>query len=392
MVAGAAGAGIAVGIVAAAGGLATGGTTVRELLPATETPGDREPASFARATAPLTIHEIYERAAPGVVQVTATEVTKVPDPFFDPFGFTGPQTETQQVLGSGFVIDKAGHILTNYHVVRDASHVEVSFSDDERMPARVIGRDASTDTAVLHVTARPRALTPLQLGNSDLVNVGDAVVAIGNPLGEDRSITSGIVSALQRSIVAPNGAPIDHVIQTDAALNHGNSGGPLLNARGEVIGVNSQIETLGGEGNVGIGFAIPINTVKSVAAQLIAHGAVVHPYLGVETRAITPDVAKLFRLPVAHGLLVGAVCRPSAASAAGLRGAREQVTVAGDTWPLGGDILVRADGVTLGSVEQLRSLVADKKPGDSLRLEIVRGDKSMTETVKLGRQPLSPRC
>jgi putative serine protease PepD len=242
------------------------------------------------------------------------------------------------------------------------------------------------------VTALPQALTPLQLGDSDLVNVGDAVVAIGNPLGEDRSITSGIVSALQRSIVAPNGAPIEHVIQTDAALNHGNSGGPLLNARGEVIGVNSQIETAGGEGNVGIGFAIPINMVKSVAAQLIAHGAVVHPYLGVEARAITPGIARLFRLPVSHGLLVGSVCRPSGAAAGGRRGAREQVTVAGDTWPLGGDILVSADGVTLGSVEQLRSLVADKKPGDSLRLVVVRGDKSMTETVKLGRQPLSPRC
>ena len=391
MAAGAAGAGIAVGIVAAAGGL-SGGTTTRELLPATETPSDREPASFAPTTSPLTIHQIYERAAPGVVQVTATRVTKVPDPFFDPFGFTGPQTETQQVLGSGFVIDKAGHILTNYHVVTNASRVEVSFSNDERLPARVIGRDPSTDTAVLQVRALPQALTPLELGDSDLVNVGDAVVAIGNPLGEDRSITSGIVSALQRSIVAPNGAAIDHVIQTDAALNHGNSGGPLLNARGDVIGVNSQIETAGGSGNIGIGFAIPINTVKSVAAQLIAHGEVVHPYLGVQGRSITPQIARLFRLPVAHGVLVGSVCRASGAARAGLHGAREHVTVAGDTWPLGGDIIVSADGVTLGSAEQLRALVAEKKPGDSFRLEIVRGDTSMTDTVRLGRQPLTARC
>jgi putative serine protease PepD len=381
-----------VGIVAAAGGLATGGTTTRELLPATETPSDREPASFAPTTAPLTIHQIYERAAPGVVQVTATQVTKVPDPFFDPFGFTGPQTETQQVLGSGFVIDKAGHILTNYHVVTNASRVEVSFSNDERLPARVIGRDPSTDTAVLQVRALPQALTPLELGDSDLVNVGDAVVAIGNPLGEDRSITSGIVSALQRSIVAPNGAAIDHVIQTDAALNHGNSGGPLLNARGQVIGVNSQIETDGGSGNIGIGFAIPINTVKSVVAQLIARGAVVHPYLGVQGRSITPQIARLFRLPVAHGILVGSVCRASGAARAGLHPAREHVTVAGDTWPLGGDIIVSADGVTLGSSEQLRALVADKKPGETVRLGIVRGDKSITDTVRLGRQPLTAAC
>jgi S1-C subfamily serine protease len=393
VVAGAAGAGIAVGIVAAAGGLSGGSTTVRELLPAGDGQQGNEPASFARSATTLSIREIYLRAAPAVVQVAATRrVSAASDPFADPFGFLGPQPRTQQVLGSGFVIDKAGHIVTNYHVVKGATRVEVSFSNDERLPARVIGRDPSTDTAVLDVKAPARALTPLLLGDSDLVQVGDAVVAIGNPLGEDRSITSGIVSALQRSIVAPNGAAIDHVIQTDAALNHGNSGGPLLNARGEVVGVNSQIETAGGSGNVGIGFAIPINTVKSVVAQLIAKGAVVHPYLGVDARAITPDIARLFRLPVRRGLLVGSVCRPSGAAQAGLHGAREQVTVAGDTWPLGGDILVTADGVTLGSVERLRSLIADRKPGDSLRLGIVRGDKTMTRTVKLGRQPLSPRC
>ncbi|MBX5474567.1 MAG: trypsin-like peptidase domain-containing protein [Thermoleophilia bacterium] len=391
--AGAVGAGLAVGIVAAVGGLGGATTTVREVLSAGAGPSSSEPATFARASRPLTIHEIYLRAAPGVVQVTATQqVTAAPDPFADPFGFFGPQTETQQVLGSGFVIDKAGHIVTNYHVVQGASRVEVSFSNDERLPARVIGRDPSTDVAVLQVKARPRALSPLQLGDSDRVQVGDAVVAIGNPLGEDRSITAGIVSALQRSIVAPNGAPIDHVIQTDAALNHGNSGGPLLNARGEVIGVNSQIQTAGGNGNIGIGFAIPINTVKSVAAQLIAKGAVVHPFLGIEVRAITPEIARLFRLPVRRGLLVGSVCRASGAARAGLRGARQEVTVAGDTWPLGGDILVKADGVTLDSAGRLRSLVADKKPGDTLRLEIVRGSRTMEVTTKLGRQPLSPRC
>ncbi len=391
--AGAAGAGIALGVTAAAGALGSGTTTVRELLAAGDAHQGSEPTSFARPSGPLTIHEIYVRAAPGVVQVSATRrVSAATDPFSDPFGFSGPQPLNQQVLGSGFVIDKAGHIVTNYHVVQGATRVEVSFSNDERLPARVIGRDPSTDTAVLEVETRARALTPLLLGDSDQVRVGDAVVALGNPLGEDRSITSGIVSALQRSTVAPNGAAIDHVIQTDAALNHGNSGGPLLNARGEVVGVNSQIETAGGSGNVGIGFAIPIDTVKGVVAQLIAKGAVVHPYLGVEARAITPTIAQLFRLPVQHGLLIGSVCRPSGAARAGLHGAREQVTVAGDTWPLGGDILVSLDGVALGSVERLQSVIADKQPGDSLRLGIVRGDKTMTTTVKLGRQPLSPRC
>jgi S1-C subfamily serine protease len=339
----------------------------------------------------LTIHQIYMRAAPGVVQVTATsKVTTQPDPFLDPFGV--PQTETQQALGSGFVIDKAGHIVTNYHVVQGASRVEVSFSNNERLPATIVGRDPSTDVAVLDVKTHSRALTPLSLGNSDLVQVGDAVVAIGNPLGEDRSITSGIVSALQRQIVAPNGAPIDHVIQTDAALNHGNSGGPLLDSRGQVIGVNSQIQTDGGDGNIGIGFAIPIDTVKTVAAQLISKGVVTHAFLGVDARSITPDVARLFRLPVKSGLLVGTVCSSTGAAKAGLRGSKQQVTVAGETWPLGGDIIVKADGIPVASVEQLRAVIAQQKPGDTLQLGIYRGAKLLSLKVKLGPQPLTPQC
>jgi S1-C subfamily serine protease len=389
--AGAAGAAIAVGIVAAAGGL-RGSTTVRELVaPSPEPP---EASSFASARKPLTIHEVYERAAPGVVQVTATSRVKVQaDPFLDPFGFGATTAETQQALGSGFVIDKSGHIVTNYHVVQGAQRVQVSFSDNERLNARVVGRDPSTDVAVLQVKTRSRALTPLSLGNSDAVRVGDAVLAIGNPLGEDRSITSGIVSALQRRIFAPNGAPIDSVIQTDAALNHGNSGGPLLNARGQVIGVNSQIQTTGANsGNIGIGFAIPINTVKNVAGQLIAKGVVLHPFLGVGARAITPHVATLFRLPVTQGLLVGNVCRGSGAAKAGLHSATSQVTVSGTTWPLGGDIIVQADGTKLSSVAQLRTIVSDLKPGDSVELELYRGSKTMDLKVKLGRQPATPLC
>jgi S1-C subfamily serine protease len=390
--AGATGAAIAVGIVAAAGGLA-GTTTVREAVsaPPLETP---EPAAFASSLKPLTIHDVYERAAPGVVQVTATSRVAVQnDPFLDPFGFGGTTAETQQALGSGFVIDKSGHIITNFHVVQGAQRVQVSFSDNERLNARIVGRDPATDVAVLQVKTRSRALTPLVLGNSDAVRVGDAVVAIGNPLGEDRSITSGIVSALQRRIYAPNGAPIDNVIQTDAALNHGNSGGPLLNARGEVVGVNSQIQTASGsDGNIGIGFAIPINTVKEVAAQLIAKGRVEHAFLGIDARAITPQVAALFRLPVQHGLLVGGVCKTGGAARAGIHAATTQVTLAGDTWPLGGDIIVKADGMRVGSLDQLRALVGDKKPGDTVSLELYRGSKTLDIKVKLGRQPASPLC
>jgi S1-C subfamily serine protease len=388
--AGAVGALVAVGIAAAAGGFGAT-TTVRDVTPQTILQPD--PASFARAAKPLTIHDIYDRDAPGVVQVTATSrVTRQPDPFLDPFGL-GPTTETQRALGSGFVIDKAGHIVTNYHVVQGATRVAVSFSNQERMPAQVIGRDPSTDLAVLAVHVSSRALTPLPLGNSDLVRVGDSVVAIGNPLGEDRSVTAGIVSALQRRIYAPNDAPIDHAIQTDAALNHGNSGGPLLNTRGQVIGVTSQIQTTGSSGgNIGIGFAIPVDTVKTVVAQLVANGYVQHPFIGVQARAITPSVAALFRLPVDHGLLVSSVCASTGAARAGLKGAKQQVTVAGSTWPLGGDIIVKAGGYQVGSVDELRQIVAQKKPGQSISLQVVRGSKSITLNVKLGRQPLSARC
>jgi S1-C subfamily serine protease len=364
--AGAVGAALALGVAAVAGGMDGSTTTVRELVSAPP-PGERETSAFAQADHPLTIHQIYLRSAPGVVQVTATS--------------------TQVALGSGFVIDKAGHIVTNYHVVQGANSVEISFSDNERRPAHVIGRDASTDIAVLQVDGLPaRALAPLELGDSDHVRVGDAVVAIGNPLGEDRSITSGIVSALQREIAAPNGAPIGHAIQTDAALNPGNSGGPLLNTLGEVIGVSSQIQT------AGVGFAIPINTVKDVAAQLISKGVVEHAFLGVETQGITRTVARLFRLPTTRGLLVGTVCADSSAAHAGLRGATQQVTLAGDTWPLGGDIIVKLDGAPVFSVAQLRSAIADSKPGQTVRLAILRGVKSLTLNIKLGRQPLSQSC
>ncbi len=377
--AGAAGAAIAVGVVAAAGSL-DGTTTVRELVEA-DAQQSPDPSAFASSSKPLTIHAIYTRAAPGVVQVTATSRVSVQtDPFLDPFGFGGSTAETQEALGSGFVIDKAGHIVTNYHVVQGAQRVHVSFSNNEQLAARVVGRDPATDVAVLQVKAQSRALMPLELGNSNLVRVGDAVVAIGNPLGEDRSVTSGIVSARQRRIVAPNGAPIDNVIQTDAALNHGNSGGPLLDTLGKVIGVNSQIQTASGsDGNIGIGFAIPINTVKDVAA-------------GINARAITPRVAALFRLPVRQGLLVSTVCHNSGAAVAGLHGATQEVTLAGVTWPLGGDIIVKADGLRVASVDQLRTIVGDKKPGDSVELVLDRQSSTLDVKVKLGRQPASLVC
>jgi len=385
--AGALGGALALGGAAAVGGFDTT-TTVREIPAPLPAPISlNQPAAKSGA---LTVNAIYKHDAPGVVQVTATEVTSAQsvDPFF---GFAFPAQQKSQSLGSGFVIDKAGHIVTNYHVVEHARSVDVSFSNNESMKAKLVGADPSTDIAVLQVDAHSRALTPLVLGNSDVVRVGDSVVAIGNPFGYDRTVTAGIVSALQRVIQAPDSYSIDHVIQTDAALNKGNSGGPLLDARGDVIGVNSQIAADSGSGgNVGIGFAVPINTVKTVAAQIIKTGHAEHAFLGISLKAITPDAAKLFHLPATHGLLVASIAPGSAAAKAGLRAGSANATLAGETYPLGGDLITKVDSTPLYSLDQLRDVIDDHQPGDTVRLETFRGDQQRTVTVKLGRQPASP--
>ena len=341
--------------------------------------GTAEPATFP-SSGGKKISDIYEGAKHGVVQVTSTSV--VSDSFFG--------AQEQQAQGSGFVIDKDGHVVTNYHVVEGAKKVQVSFSDEEEMNATVVGTDPSTDIAVLKIQgAMSRSLTPLTLGDSSQVKVGDAVVAIGNPFGLERTVTAGIVSALQRQIQAPNGFQIDEVIQTDAAINHGNSGGPLLNANGDVIGVNAQIETESG-GNVGIGFAIPIDTVKDVASQLIKEGKVEHAYLGVELATITSDLASNFRVPVDKGVLIQHVRDGSPAADAGLKGGSTQVVLAGQTFWLGGDVITKADGQAVETSDQLASVVTSKEPGDSLDLEVHRGQETLNVTVELGRQPSTP--
>jgi S1-C subfamily serine protease len=374
------GGGVALGGAAAFGDLGGKTTTIREFQP------QLSAASAAAPARGLSIREIYQRSAPGVVHVTSTSVVNVPaDPFF---GNVFPTQQRRQSLGSGFVIDKAGHIVTNYHVVSDAKQISVSFSNGVHTKAATVGTDPSSDLAVLKIHASSRAFTPLPLGNSDRIRVGDPVVAIGNPFGLDRTVTAGIVSAIQRAITAPNGYTIDHVIQTDAAINHGNSGGPLLNARGEVIGVNSQIETGdSGVGNVGIGFALPSNTVKSVIAQLIREGRVDRAFIGITATAITRDLARVFRLPVSKGLLVQSVQPRSGAAAAGLKAGTTQVVLAGESYDLGGDIIVSADGTPVANLDRLRDVVATKKPGEDLRLVVYRGNKRTTITVTLGRQP-----
>jgi S1-C subfamily serine protease len=374
---------LAGGVIVLGGAAAFGKLDARTTVVRQEAAPASEPASFAQPKH-LSIHDVYDMAAPGVVHITAT--TRVQQPADPLFGTQGA-TQVQQAIGSGFVIDKSGHIVTNDHVVSGASRVQVSFSDNESVKARIVGEDPTTDIAVLQVEAPSRALRPLTLGDSDSVQVGDEVIAIGNPLGYDRSVTSGIVSAVGRSIQAPNLATIGHVIQTDAALNHGNSGGPLLNADGQVIGVNAQIAPSSSGANIGIGFAIPINTVRDVAADLIRHGKVEHSFLGIEAKAITPQIAKILHLPVQHGLMVARVIGDTGAAKAGLVAGKTPVIVAGESWPAGGDIIVRADGRPVSTIEQLRNLVSSKKPGQSVTLQVFRNTKKLTLQVKLGRQP-----
>jgi putative serine protease PepD len=374
------GGGVALGGAAAAGKLGTKTTVIREEA----APSPSAPAAFQTGRRE-SINSIYRASAPGVVHIeTTTRVQQEPDPFFgNPFG----GTQTQRALGSGFVIDKAGHVVTNYHVVRGASTIQVSFSNNERFRAKLVGVDPSTDIAVLKVAVKASALKALPLGNSDGVRVGDQVIAIGNPFGLDRSVTAGIVSAVQRRIEAPNNFSISHVIQTDAALNHGNSGGPLLNAQGQVIGVNAQIETGGSQGNVGIGFAIPINTVKGVVAQLIKQGSVAHAFLGIEGKTLSPSIARLFHLPVKSGVLVATVRKGTGADKAGLKAATNEVTVEGESWPAGGDVIVKVDDVPVPTVERLIDVIASKEPGQKIHVEVVRGTSHQTLTVKLGRLP-----
>jgi S1-C subfamily serine protease len=366
LAAGALGGAVAVGGVALLGGLGGGTTVMTETLSAPQT----QPASSSSG---MSISEIYKRAAPGVVQITST-------------------SSGSEALGSGFVVDKAGHIVTNYHVVQGADTIRVSFSNRDTVQAKVIGTDPTTDLAVLQVSTRASGLTPLPLGNSDRIEVGDEVVAIGNPFGLDRTATAGIVSALQRVISSPNDFSIDHVIQTDAPINHGNSGGPLLDSEGEVIGVNSQIETGGsGTGNVGIGFAVPSNTVKNVVAQILRTGSVAHAYLGITGQDLTSDLAHTYKLPVSAGVLVDSVRNGSGASKAGLKGGGTQVVVAGETYVLGGDIIVAVDGKPITSIDHLRDAIAAHKPGDQITITIYRGASKASVKVTLGRQPASPQ-
>jgi S1-C subfamily serine protease len=325
------------------------------------------------------VADIYRRAAPGVIFISARVVTSTDSPFGLPLQQEGLAT------GSGFVLDRRGYILTNAHVVEGARTASVRFEEGgDLVGAEVVGRDLSTDIAVLKVDRREAKLRPLPLGNSNEVRVGDPAIAIGNPFGYDRTVTTGIISALQRQIPAPNGFTIDHVIQTDASINPGNSGGPLLNARGEVIGVNSQIATGGSSGSVGIGFAVPINTAKGVIPQLERHGRIVHAYLGVTTYPLSKALSVADNLKVDRGALVQDVTPGGPADQAGLRAGRMQ---SDEGVILGGDVIVEVDGRTVTKPDDVAAAISDNEPGQTVELKFYRGNKLLTKQVTLATRP-----
>jgi len=335
------------------------------------------------------VNQIYKADGEGVAFIESQIEAQAPEGF-NPFGEPAPE-EGGAATGSGFVIDNEGHVLTNNHVVEGATKVTVKLgASEESYDAEVVGADPATDVALLKVDAPRSQLHPLTLGSSSKVEVGDPVVAIGNPFGLDRTVTSGIISALQRQIQAPNGFSISHVIQTDAAINPGNSGGPLINASGEVIGINAQIATGGGSnGNVGIGFSIPIDTVRAEIEQLKTKGEVEHAFIGITGGTVTPDLAKALNLPVEEGVIVQSVVKDGPADKAGLEAGTTSATVEGEEVRLGGDIITEVDGEKLATMDELIEIIQGSEPGDKLKLTILRGDQEKTADVTLGTQPQS---
>jgi S1-C subfamily serine protease len=372
------------------GGLVAGAVAVLDIggSSKTTTVVQQAPLSTSNASqkdgSPLTARDIYKRDAPGVAFITAQIVQRTASPF--DFGI--PQEQQGTSTGSGFVLDKDGTIATNAHVVDGATKVSVRFGDGASRPARILGVDKSTDLALLKIDPSGANLHPLALGSSRGLQVGDPTIAIGNPFGLDRTLTTGVVSALQRQIKAPNGFTIDNVIQTDAAINPGNSGGPLLDATGRVIGINSQIETgSGGNGNVGIGFAIPIDTVKQKIHDLKTKGSVQYAYLGVSSQTIDSSFGSL--LPVKNGALVQTVTSGSPAAKAGLRGGDITAQVGGTPVSLGGDIITKVDGQTVKSADNLTSIVGRHEAGDKVKVEFLRDGKSKTVEITLAKRPAS---
>ncbi len=327
-----------------------------------------------------TVAEIYREEGRGVAFVSARGVQE------ESSLFGLPQEGEGTATGSGFLVDDDGTIVTNGHVVEGSNDVTVSFEEDgEQIKAEVKGRDPSTDLAVLKVDpAKLGNARPVPLGDSASAQVGDPVVAIGNPFGFTRTVTTGIVSAVAREIKAPNGFSISNVIQTDASINPGNSGGPLMDADGRVIAINSQIATGGGSGSVGIGFAIPINTAKRLLPRLRQGGKIERAYLGIVMSPVSADLARDLNLPTSEGALITCVGKDGPAEKAGLRGGRTGTSTGIEA---GGDLIVEVDAQKVSTPEDVSAAIADDKPGDTVAVTYYRGNDRRTARVKLGQRP-----
>ena len=320
----------------------------------------------------LSLIDIFEKAEPGVVRVNTER----------------NQTENETGgVGSGFVFDKKGHIITNAHVIEDSTKTVVTFLDGRSYNAQIIGVDKYTDIGVIKVNADLKLLHPLSLGDSSNLQVGEPITAIGNPFGLSGSMTSGIISQMGRLLPSGSGYSIPDVIQTDAAINPGNSGGPLLNMRGDIVGINTAIQSSTGE-FTGVGFAIPSQTVAKIVPTLISEGEYKHPWIGISGRDINPDMANVLGLKDALGFLIITVVEDSPASDAGLIGSNKTIKVEGKDYPVGGDIILAVDGIDVRKIDDiLIHLQRVKTVGDEMNLEILRDDRTTNVTIILQERP-----
>ena len=325
--------------------------------------------------------EIYQRYSPGVVNITTTTIG---------YDFFLRPVPMESGTGSGAVIDDQGHIVTNFHVVRGAETLEVTLPDKSKHEARVIGADPNNDLAVIQINVPHGRLTSIPLGTSKGLQVGQKVLAIGNPYGLERTLTTGVISSLGRSIQAENGRIIEDIIQTDAAINPGNSGGPLLNSQGQMIGINTAIYSPSNSGSVGIGFAIPADTVRRITGDLLSTGYVRHPWLGVGSTvnlADFPGLANALRLNTDRGLMIVDTYQNSPASRAGLRGATDEVRIGRRRLPVGGDVILELQGKAINSVQELASEIDRYKAGDKVTVTVLRGTRKIDIPVTLEEAP-----
>jgi putative serine protease PepD len=319
---------------------------------------------------------LYRQVGPGVVNITSVVVER--DFFFNPIPREG--------AGSGSIIDTDGHILTNHHVIRDSTKLEVTLSDGSKWPAKFVGADPDNDLAVIQVDAPKEKLTVISMGDSSELKIGQKVLAIGNPFGLGQTLTTGIISSLGRSIRSEAGTLIEDLIQTDAAINPGNSGGPLLDSKGRIIGINSAIISPTGA-SVGIGFAIPVNTAKRILPELISKGYVSYPWIGASIYPLIPEFARVLGLKVERGAVIAEVVAGGPSDKAGLKGGNRRVQVGNSVIPVGGDVITEMDGKEVTSSDELIRMIRNHRPGDKVELKLLRKGKFLNIKMTLGEKP-----